>query len=271
MNLQDHIFSVTLTGRDSRLPSRPNRRHRNVFSGRRIGSLKLTGMSGFSSSLVLLLSVISPTAGWGWVPLKFQLINEQTLIITLLLFAPKNNPSIHVLIIRVKGHWVRGCGSGHTLLNLRLRLGSSVVCDDFKVLNYSKFSLENLQKRLHNKTFANFLRLMQHVRASRLLGCSCRVFTESVKPAYIPDALWGAMEVLGFLYLISSADRARVPSCLSVRPCGVIPISWASPPPPQLISANLCGRRFVPLIGGPQLQIIRGKNDISNAAPSSLV
>lgn len=44
----------------------------------------------------------------GWVPLTFQLINEKTLIITLVLFAAKHNPSINFLIIRVKGHWVRG-------------------------------------------------------------------------------------------------------------------------------------------------------------------
>lgn len=65
MDLQDHIISVTLTEKDSWLPSRSNKRHCNVFSGRRIRSLKSTGMSGFSSSLVLLLSAISPSAGWG--------------------------------------------------------------------------------------------------------------------------------------------------------------------------------------------------------------
>lgn len=151
MNLQDHVISVTLTGRDSWFPSRPNKRHHSIFFGRRIGSLKLTEMSDFSSLVVLLLSVISPNAGWGWVLLKFQLINENTLIITLLLFAPKNNPSIHFLIIRVRGHWVRGWNPqiGQDI-HFSLSAYSWDLLRSVMILKCwtTLFSLENLLKRL---------------------------------------------------------------------------------------------------------------------------
>lgn len=246
MNLQDHVISVTLTGGDSWFPSRPNKRHHSIFFGRRIGSLKLTEMSDFSSLVVLLLSVISPNAGWGWVLLKFQLINENTLIITLLLFAPKNNPSIHFLIIRVRGHWVRGWNPqiGQDI-HFSLSAYSRDLLWSVMILKCwtTRFSLENLLKRL-------LLTLSDWCSISDHLFCW-------VVPAgclYIPDVLWGAVEVLGFLNSISSADRAGAPPFLSVRPCGVIPISRTSPHiRSSLALTSVDSGRFVPLIGGPQL------------------